>query len=81
VGALSVALAPLLGFVSGAVNPESMLIAISATSFFLLARGFRRGFTRNLAITTSLAMIVGLLITDGRVATVDFSGRSCLAES
>jgi 4-amino-4-deoxy-L-arabinose transferase-like glycosyltransferase len=61
VGALSVALAPLLGFVSGGVNPESMLVAISAASFYLLARGFRRGFTRNLAIATGLTMIAGLL--------------------
>ena len=37
VGGLGVALAPLLGFMSGAVNPDAMLAAVSAGIFFLLA--------------------------------------------
>ena len=45
VGGLAVAVAPLLGFVSGAVNPEGMLYAVAAVTFYLLARAFRRGLT------------------------------------
>jgi 4-amino-4-deoxy-L-arabinose transferase-like glycosyltransferase len=61
VGALSVALAPLLGFLSGAVNPDSMLCAVSAAIFYCLARGFRRGLTPRLAITIGSLTAVGLL--------------------
>jgi hypothetical protein len=68
VGALGVALAPLLGFISGAVNPDSMLTAVSATSFYCLARAFRRGLTRQLAIT------IGALIAVGFLTKVNFIG-------
>lgn len=68
VGALSVALAPLLGFISGAVNPDSMLTAVSAATFYCLARAFRRGFTRTLAIT------IGVLIAVGFLTKVNFIG-------
>jgi hypothetical protein len=61
VGGLSVALAPLLGFMSGAVNPDAMLAAVSAATFFCLARGFRRGLTRNLAITLGALGAIGFL--------------------
>jgi hypothetical protein len=61
VGGLGVALTPLLGFVSGGVNPDAMLFAVAAAIFFFLARAFRRGLTRRLAIAISLAMIVGFL--------------------
>ncbi|HZL16119.1 MAG TPA: DUF2142 domain-containing protein [Polyangia bacterium] len=61
VGGLSVALAPLLGFMSGAVNPDSMLAAVSAATFYCLARGFRCGLTRNLAIAIGTASAIGFL--------------------
>jgi 4-amino-4-deoxy-L-arabinose transferase-like glycosyltransferase len=61
VGALGVALTPMLGFISGGVNPEAMLIAVSAATFYLLARAFRRGFTPRLAIALGLATATGLL--------------------
>lgn len=61
VGALSVALAPLLGFISGGVNPDSMLIAVSAASFYGLARGFRRGLTHRLAIVMGAVIAIGFL--------------------
>jgi hypothetical protein len=61
VGGLAVALAPLLGFVSGGVNPESMLAAVSAATFYALARAFRRGFTQNIAIAIGVVTAVGLL--------------------
>jgi 4-amino-4-deoxy-L-arabinose transferase-like glycosyltransferase len=50
VGGLGVALVPLLGFMSGAVNPDAMLYAVSAALFYCLARGFRRGLTRRGAL-------------------------------
>jgi Predicted membrane protein (DUF2142) len=68
VGALAVALAPLLGFISGAVNPDSMLTAVSAATFYCLARAFRRGFTRSLAIT------IGALIAVGFLTKINFIG-------
>lgn len=61
VGGLGVALAPLLGFASSSVNPDSLLFAISAAIFYSLARGFRRGLTRRLAIAVGLLMAAGLL--------------------
>jgi 4-amino-4-deoxy-L-arabinose transferase-like glycosyltransferase len=61
VGALSVALTPLLGFISGAVNPDSMLTAVSAAIFYGLARAFHRGLTRPLAIVIGAMIAVGFL--------------------
>lgn len=68
VGALSVALAPMLGFISGGVNPDSMLIAVSAMSFYALARAFRRGLTRE------LALLIGALTAVGFLTKVNFLG-------
>ena len=59
VGALGVALSPLLGFMSGAVNPDAMLFAVSAAIFYCLARAFQRGFTARSAIATGFAVLVG----------------------
>jgi 4-amino-4-deoxy-L-arabinose transferase-like glycosyltransferase len=67
-GGLSVAFAPLLGFVSGAVNPDSLLFAVSAVLFWLLARGFRRG------LTTSLAGAIGCVLAAGLLTKVNFVG-------
>jgi 4-amino-4-deoxy-L-arabinose transferase-like glycosyltransferase len=61
VGGLGVAFLPLLGFMSGALNPDSMLFAVSAAVFFLLARGFRRGLTPGLAVAIGLTCAVGTL--------------------
>jgi hypothetical protein len=61
VGGLSVALAPMLGYMSGAVNPDSMLFAVSAAVFYCLARAFRRGLTRRNALTIGALIAVGLL--------------------
>jgi hypothetical protein len=61
VGGLATALAPLLGFISGAVNPDSMLCALSAALFYCLARAFRRGLTRRLAIAIGVMAAVGFL--------------------
>jgi hypothetical protein len=61
VGALGGALAPLLGFMSGSVNPDTLLFATSAAIFYCLARGFHRGLTRNLAIAIGAVTAVGLL--------------------
>jgi Predicted membrane protein (DUF2142) len=61
VGGLAVALAPLLGFVSGAVNPDAMLFALSAALFYCLARGFRRGLTPRLALAIGGVTGIGLV--------------------
>jgi hypothetical protein len=61
VGGLGVALAPLLGFMSGAVNPDAMLFAVSAALFFLLARAFRSGLTNKLATAIGTVIAIGLL--------------------
>ncbi len=61
VGALGVALQPLFGFISGGVNPDALLFATSSALFLCLARGFRRGLTRPLALATGAAIACGLL--------------------
>ncbi|HTA13936.1 MAG TPA: DUF2142 domain-containing protein [Solirubrobacteraceae bacterium] len=61
VGALAVALAPLLGFIGGAVNPGSMLVGISAAILYALARAFRRGLTPRLTIAIGAMIAVGFL--------------------
>jgi Predicted membrane protein (DUF2142) len=61
VGGVGVALVPLLGYMSGAVNPESMLCAVTAALFFGLARGFRLGLTRRHALALGAVIAVGLL--------------------
>lgn len=61
VGGLGVALVPLLGFMSGAVNPDAMLYAVTAAIFYSLARAFRRGLTRGSALVLGALVAVGLL--------------------
>jgi hypothetical protein len=61
VGGLGVALAPLLGFMSGVVNPDAMLFAVSAALFYGLARAFRRGLTLRLALAQGAVIAIGLL--------------------
>ena len=68
VGGLGVALAPLLGFMSGVVNPDAMLAAVSAAIFYCLARAFRRGLTRRLAI------VIGVLTAIGFLTKLNFIG-------
>jgi hypothetical protein len=61
VGGLGVALVPLLGFISGSVNPDAMLFAVSAAIFYLLARAFRRGLTTGGAAAIGAVTAIGLL--------------------
>jgi 4-amino-4-deoxy-L-arabinose transferase-like glycosyltransferase len=61
VGALCVALQPLLAFMSGSINPDSMLIPVAAAVFLCLARAFRRGLTRRLAVVLGIVLAVGFL--------------------
>lgn len=61
VGALGVALQPLLAFMSGSVNPDSMLFSVTAAVFLCLARAFRRGLTKRLAIALGFLIAVGFL--------------------
>jgi hypothetical protein len=68
VGGLGVALAPLFGFMSGAVNPDAMLFTVSAALFYLLARAFRRG------LTTKLAAAIGAIVAIGLLTKLNFLG-------
>ncbi len=61
VGGLGVALEPLLGVMSGSVNPDALLFAVCAALFYLLARGFRRGLTPRLAVALGAVLAVGFL--------------------
>ena len=61
VGAAGVALAPLLGFMSGSADPDAMLFAVSAAILYCLARAFRRGLTPKLATAVGALTAVGLL--------------------
>jgi 4-amino-4-deoxy-L-arabinose transferase-like glycosyltransferase len=67
-GTLCVALQPLFGFMSGTLNPDTMLYAVSAALFLCLARGFRRRLTRRLAVA------IGLLIAVGFATKLNFIG-------
>jgi Predicted membrane protein (DUF2142) len=61
VGALAIALTPLLGFMSGGVNPDAQLFAVSAALFYCLARAFRRGFTPRAALAIGGVAGVGFV--------------------
>jgi hypothetical protein len=67
-GALAVALTPLFAFMSGAVNPDALLFAVSAALFYCLARAFRRG----LSIRSAIAL--GLVLAAGFLAKLNFIG-------
>jgi 4-amino-4-deoxy-L-arabinose transferase-like glycosyltransferase len=58
---VGVAFAPLLGLMSGAINPDALLCAVSAILFYCLARGFRRGLTPRLAVSIGAVIAAGLL--------------------
>jgi hypothetical protein len=60
VAGLGVALVPLLGFMSGAVNPDAMLYAVTAALFYMLARAFRSGLPRKRALAFGALIAVGL---------------------
>jgi Predicted membrane protein (DUF2142) len=61
IGALCVALQPLFAFMSGSVNPDTLLFTISAAVFLCLARAFHRGFTWRPAVLLGLLVVAGLL--------------------
>ncbi len=68
VGALCVALQPTFAFMSGSVNPDTMLYAIAAGVLLCLARALRRGLTPRLAVA------LGLLTAAGFLTKLDFVG-------
>jgi len=68
VGGLSIALAPLLAFMSGAVNPDALLAAASAALFYCLARAFRRG------LSTRNAAAIGAVTAIGFASKLNFIG-------
>lgn len=59
-GRLSVALVPLLGFMSSTVNRCDAVRCLCGI-FFCLARGFRRGLARRLAIVLGSVTAVGFM--------------------
>jgi hypothetical protein len=60
-GGLAIAVAPLLGFMSGAVNPDALLFAVAAALFYCLARAFRRGLDLAGAAAIGTVTALGLL--------------------
>ncbi|MGA2470461.1 MAG: DUF2142 domain-containing protein [Solirubrobacteraceae bacterium] len=68
VGGLGVALAPMLGFISGSVNSNSLLFAASAALFYCLARVFRRG------LTTRRMVAIGAVTALGVFTNLNFLG-------
>jgi Predicted membrane protein (DUF2142) len=61
VGALGVALAPSVGYISSGVTPDAMLIAVSTALLYCLARAFRHGLTPRLAVAIGGVSAVGFL--------------------
>lgn len=68
VGGLGVALAPMLGFVSGGVNPDALMLTLAAALFLGIARAWRRG------LSPRLAVCCGALIAAGMLTKVNFYG-------
>jgi hypothetical protein len=58
-GALCVSVQPLFGFMSGTLNPDNLLYAVSAGVLLCLARAFRHGLTRRLGIVTGVLIAIG----------------------
>jgi 4-amino-4-deoxy-L-arabinose transferase-like glycosyltransferase len=65
---LSIAFAPLLGFMSGSVNPDSLLFAMSALLFWSLAFTFRRG------LNYQRAVLIGVITALGLLTKLNFAG-------
>jgi Predicted membrane protein (DUF2142) len=70
VGALAVALQPLLGNVSGAIHSDNLLYPASAGVFLGFARSFRRGLTLPLGVLIGLCAAAGVLAKPSGVAFV-----------
>ncbi len=70
VGGLAVAFVPLLGLMSGAVNPDALLFAVSTAVFYCLARAFRRGLGVRGAGAIGALIAIGLLTQLGFVGLV-----------
>jgi hypothetical protein len=68
VGGLGVALAPMLGFIAGGINPDALLLTLAAALFLCIARAWRRG------TTLRLALAIGVLIAAGMLTKVNFYG-------
>ncbi len=68
VGGVGAAFVPLLGFVSGGVNPDALLFPICAALFVCIARAFHRG------MTTRRAVSIGIVLGVGMVAKINFYG-------
>lgn len=61
VAAICIALQPTFAFVTGSLNPDALIFALSAAVFLCLARAFRRGLTVRLALVLGLTVAVGLV--------------------
>jgi hypothetical protein len=61
VGALCVAVQPLFGFMSGTLNPDSMVYLVTAALLLCLARAFHRGLTRKGALVLGGLTAIGFL--------------------
>jgi 4-amino-4-deoxy-L-arabinose transferase-like glycosyltransferase len=81
VGGIAVAFQPLLGFVSGGVNPDSLLWAASAAFLWLIARAFRRGLTTRVAVGIGVALAVALLTKSAAYALLPPAALALLALS
>jgi 4-amino-4-deoxy-L-arabinose transferase-like glycosyltransferase len=56
-----IAVQPLFGFMSGTLNPDTMLYTASAAVLLCLARAFRRGLSLRLAIALGVVTALGLV--------------------
>jgi hypothetical protein len=81
VGSLCVAVQPLFGFMSGTLNPETMLYAVAAALLLCLARAYRRGLDRRSAIVFGVLIAVGFMtkLTFVGIALGVFAGLILLA--
>lgn len=61
-GGFAVAVFPLLGEMSGGVNPDAMLFATCACTYYLVARAFRRGLSWRLGAALIACAVLGMFV-------------------
>lgn len=80
-GALAVALQPMLASLTSGVNPDALLFTASAALFLCVARAFRRGLTPRLAAATGAVVALGLLAKLNFLGLVPGAALALLATS
>jgi 4-amino-4-deoxy-L-arabinose transferase-like glycosyltransferase len=77
-GSMVAAVQPMLGYIGGSVNNDSLLFPAAAALIWLVSRALRRGFDLRLALGIGAAFAVGTLAKPSMLALVPFAGLGVL---